>query len=360
MSDNATPGVGPRTSGRDGEAVETAVSTATPPAVTDDLVVPFRLEASGALGRLARLGCVVDGILKRHDYPDPVSIVLGEALVLAAILGAGLKNQSRFTLQTQTDGPINFLVVNFDWPDGLRGYATFDAEHFAQEPEVTGSGNGALLGSGHMAMTIIPGSDTPGEMGQQYQGIVAMEGQSLIDAAHTYFVQSEQLPTALHVAVAKHFDGAVEQEPGGPTWRWRAGGIIAQKLTWEGGKKRAEVAPELANDLPPEWEDDDDWMRTRALASTVEAHELTDPLLSPEQLLFRLFHEEGVRVFEIRGMAERCSCSRERIESVLARFPPDEIEEMEREDGDVQVTCEFCGRVYTFDKIAVAALSGDA
>ncbi|MEL7543971.1 MAG: Hsp33 family molecular chaperone [Pseudomonadota bacterium] len=331
----------------------------TPAPPSDDLVLPFRLEASGALGRLTRLGSVVDGILKRHDYPDAVSAVLGEALVLAAMLGAGLKNRSRFTLQTQTDGPINFLVVNFDWPDALRGYATFDAAHFAAEPDVVTSGIGALLGNGHMAMTIIPGSDTPGEMGQQYQGIVAMEGQSLIDAAHTYFIQSEQLPTSLHVAVAKHFGGAADQEPDGPTWRWRAGGVIVQKLTWEGGKKRAEIAPELANDLPPDWEDDDDWMRTRALAGTVEAHELTDPMLTPERLLYRLFHEEGVRVFETRGMAERCSCSRERIESVLARFPADEIEDMEREDGDVQVTCEFCGRVYMFDAEAVAALSSD-
>lgn len=327
-----------------------ATSLEPPSDAADNLVMPFRLEASGALGRLGRLGSVVDSVLRRHDYPDAVSMVLGEALVLAAMLGAGLKNQSKFTLQTQTDGPIGFLVVTFDWPDALRGYATFDADWFATHTVDPASGNGPLLGNGHLAMTIAPGGDTAQEQGQQYQGIVAMEGQSLRDAAHTYFLQSEQLPTAIHIAIAKHFgaDRAEDREAGGDGWHWRAGGLIVQKLTWEGGKRRAQVLPEQANDLPPDWDEDEDWARTRMLAETVEAHELTDPTLPSERLLYRLFHEEQVRAFEPKPMAERCKCSRERIEGVLARFPEDEIAEMEREDGAVHVTCEFCGRAYAF------------
>lgn len=318
--------------------------------VGDNVVVPFRLEQSGALGRLGRLGSVVDSVLRRHDYPDAVSMVLGEALVLAAMLGAGLKNQSRFTLQTQTDGPVNFIVVNFDWPDALRGYATFDAEWFDSHQVNAADGNGPLLGKGHLAMTIAPGGETNEERGRQYQGIVAMEGQSLRDAAHTYFLQSEQLPTAIHIAVAKHFgsDRTEDREAGGDGWHWRAGGLIVQKLTWEGGKKRAEVLPEQANDLPPDWDEDEDWARTRMLAQTIEAHELTDPTLSSDRLLYRLFHEEQVRAFEARPMAERCKCSRERIVDVLARFPAEELKDMEREDGAVHVTCEFCGRDYSF------------
>ncbi len=320
-------------------------------AIPDDLVMPFRLEQTGALGRVGRLGAAVDSVLRRHDYPDSVSMVLGEALVLAAMLGAGLKNESKFTLQTQTDGPLNFLVVSFDWPDALRGYATFDADWFSSNTPDPAQGNGALLGSGHLAMTIAPGGETDTERGQQYQGIVAMEGQSLRDAAHTYFLQSEQLPTAIHIAVAKHFgaDRIEDREAGGEGWHWRAGGLIVQKLTWEGGKKRAEVLPDQANDLPPDWDEDEGWVRTRALADTVEAHELTDPTLAPERLLYRLFHEEDVRAFETRPMAERCRCSRERIENVLARFPAEELQDMEREHGGVHVTCEFCGRAYSFE-----------
>ncbi|MGI9406430.1 MAG: Hsp33 family molecular chaperone [Hyphomicrobiaceae bacterium] len=317
----------------------------------DDLVVPFRLERTEALGRLGRLGPVVDAVLRRHDYPDAVSIVLGEALVLAAMLGAGLKNKSRFTLQTQTDGPLNFLVVTFDWPDALRGYATFDADWFAANTPDPSAGNGPLFGTGHLAMTIAPGGETADELAQQYQGIVAMEGQSLRDAAHTYFLQSEQLPTTIHMAVAKHFgaDRTEDRDAGGDGWRWRAGGLIVQKLTWEGGKKHS-VEPDPGNDQPPDWDADDGWVRTKLLADTVEAHELTDPTLPSERLLYRLFHEERVRAFEARPMTERCKCSRKRISGVLARFPADEIADMEKDDGAVHVTCEFCGRGYVFER----------
>ncbi|MEL6289858.1 MAG: Hsp33 family molecular chaperone [Pseudomonadota bacterium] len=329
-----------------------------------DHVLPFRLEQSGALGRLARLGTSVDAILTRHDYPDAISNVLGEALVLAALLGAGLKQQSRFTLQTQTNGPLNFLVVSFDWPDALRGYATFDPEAFAALDD--GAPQGQLLGSGHLAMTIVPGGTSADELGQQYQGIVAMEGQSLVEAAHTYFVQSEQLPTQINVAVAKHFEAGRSEATNGRAsgaadgWQWRAGGLIVQKLTWEGGKKRAEVSPGDENNLPPDWEDDDDWVRTRMLADTVEAHELTDPLLTGPRLLYRLFHEEGVRVFDGRPMVEQCTCSRDRVARVLARFPVGELDDTQRDDGAVHVTCEFCGRVYRFEKDEVEALEKGA
>jgi len=317
----------------------------------DNIVVPFRLERTEALGRIGRLGSVVDTVLQRHDYPDAVSVVLGEALVLAAILGAGLKNRSRFTLQTQTDGPLNFLVVSFDWPDALRGYATFDRAWFvANEPDLA-NGNSALFGNGHLAMTIVPGGETAEELGQQYQGIVAMDGQSLRDAAHKYFLQSEQLPTVIHLAVAKHFgtNRNRNQAAGGDGWHWRAGGLIVQKLTWEGGKKRTEDTASLTGEIPPGWDEDEGWLRTSALADTVQAHELTDPMLAPERLLYRLFHEEGVRVFEACPMEHRCKCSRERISDVLRPFPADELTDMVKDDGKVHVTCEFCGRSYAFE-----------
>ena len=303
----------------------------------DDLLLPFRTVRSGVTGRLVRLGPVVDTILSRHAYPEPVSHALGEALALTAMLGAALKTDGKFILQTKTDGALDFLVADYETPGKLRGYASFDKAD-ASLAESKGRGDqGALLGSGHVAMTIDPGGDM-----DRYQGIVSLEGEPLVDAAHTYFRQSEQLPTFIRLAVARHYGPS--SAGGEPGWRWRAGGILLQHLSREGGKPTEGEA----HDEGLEGDDSENWNRVRHLAATVEDHELLDPMLSAERLLYRLFHEEGVRVSPAKTLSATCRCSRERIHAVLGRFGAAELSDMREADGAITVTCEFCSRKYRF------------
>ena len=292
----------------------------------DDLILPFQAEQADVVGRLVKLGPVVDTILSRHDYPEPVSQLLGEAVALTALLGASLKFEGKFILQASTDGPVDLLVTDYQVPGQLRGYARFSPERVA----ALGSGDGVsrLLGQGHFAMTIDRGSDT-----ERYQGVVPLEGESLAEAADTYFRQSEQLPTFIRLAVAKHYRAGQSDRP----WTWRAGGLLVQKLTREGGRGSS------GGGL-----DEEDWMRARALAETVEDHELLDPLLPPDRLLYRLFHEEQVRAYRAINLETYCSCSRERVEELLRRFTSEDLKDMVV-DGEVWVTCEFCNSRYHFD-----------
>ncbi|HUU26091.1 MAG TPA: Hsp33 family molecular chaperone [Methyloceanibacter sp.] len=290
----------------------------------DDLVLPFQAEQADVLGRLVKLGPTVDTILSRHAYPDPVSRLLGEAVALTALLGASLKSDGKLILQATTDGPVDLLVADYQVPGELRGYARFDAERLAA---LTSDDDVTLLGEGHLAMTIDRGVDT-----ERYQGVVPLEGESLTEAADTYFRQSEQLPTFIRLAVARHYRAG---NGGEGAWTWRAGGLLVQKLTREGG-------------VASEKDFEEDWMRAKSLAETVEDHELLDPMLPPERLLYRLFHEEQVRVYRAVPLQTYCSCSRERVEELLARFSPEELADMVV-DGEVWVTCEFCNARYNFD-----------
>src|ERR1700693_4719590 len=302
----------------------------------DDAALPFGVAALDLRGRLTRLGPALDEILTKHDYPPPVGKLLGEAIVLTTLLGSSLKFDGRFILQTQTDGPVSFLIVDFQAPDRLRAYARFDAKRLKD-----GQDSGALLGRGHLAMTIDQGPDM-----SRYQGLVALEGGTLEDAAHEYFLRSEQIPTRVRLAVGEEWRGGGE----GPKHRWRAGGLLLQFLP---------KAPERARqpDLHPGdaahgviahmVAEDDAWVEGQSLISTVEDVELIDPDLSGERLLYRLFHERGVRVFVPLPLRAQCSCSREAVASMLASFAPKDRADMVK-DGKVVVTCEFCSSVYQF------------
>jgi molecular chaperone Hsp33 len=304
----------------------------------DDLVLPFRTVRSDVVGRVVRLGPLVHAILSRHAYPEPVSYALGEALALTAMLGSALKSTARLILQTKTDGPLDFLVADFEQPGRVRGYANFDKAD-ASLADAKGRGDqGALLGTGHLAMTIDPGGGR-----DRYQGIVAIGREPLLVAAHEYFRQSEQLPTFIRLAVARHYGPGGDGSRRG--WRWRAGGLMIQQLPREGGRRDLEGE---AHDPGLNEEDDENWNRARHLAATVEDHELLDPTLAPERLLYRLFHEEGVRVVPAAGLTEACRCSRERIEVYLRRFDAGELAELREPDGGITVTCEFCSRKYRF------------
>ena len=247
-------------------------------------------------------------LLERHNYPEPVSKLLGEAVALVALLGTSLKFKGKLILQTKSDGLVRMLVVQFQTPGFVRGYASFDKEYFKSLDPSSQFDESLLLGHGHLAMTIDQGPDM-----ERYQGIVALEGESLADAAHKYFTQSEQLPSLLKLAVARHYVSGEAGQAG--HWSWRAGGLLVQDLTTEGGSL------EFNHDLDDLDEvDEDGWNRICHLAATVEDHELLDPLLAPEKLLYRLFHEEQVRVFHARPIGSECSCSKEHIQSVLRQF----------------------------------------
>lgn len=321
---------------------DTAATSETRKAPTDDLVLPFRTVRSGVIGRLVRLGPAVDEILSHHAAPAPVSQTLGEAVALTAMLGTALKIDGKLTLQTKTDGLLDFLVVSYEPPGRLRAYARYDKRR------VTGNGDidkGELLGGGHLAITIDPGEEM-----ERYQGIVALNGEGVGEAALSYFRQSEQLPSFLRLAVARHYTAGENGAPG--RWQWRAGGLLIQNLARTGG---IEAAAEVSEEEDPLLgEADDDWERTRILASTVEDHELLDPTLPPDRLLYRLFHEEGVRAFPAAPIEAYCRCSRERVAAFLASFGAPELTDMREEDGSISVTCEFCTKTYRFtpDEIA--------
>jgi len=310
-------------------------TTAATSAGDDDVVIPFRTVRSAMSGRIVRLATAVDDVLTRHQYPEPVSRILGEALALAALLGSQLKFDGRLIVQTKSDGPVGFLVVNYDTAGTLRGYASFDKARLETPPAGSKSWtSGQLLGHGHLAMTIDQGADM-----DRYQGLVAMSGGTLTAAALEYFRASEQLPTYMRLAVARHFANGA--------WHWRAGGLMVQNVSPEGGKDAAPPVDDAGNEglLGA---GDDHWCRVELLASTVEDHELLDPMLSPDRLLYRLFHEEGVRTSDPAHLRMACRCSRDAVGAFLQNFGPDKLADMKDPDGSVTVTCEFCATPYRF------------
>ena len=318
---------------------------------TDDLVLPFAVDALDARGRVVRLGPAIDTILGRHDYPDAVARVVGEAAALTVLLGSSLKFSGSFQLQTKSDGPIEMLIVDFDAPDRIRACARFDRERLAALGSAPRSAE--LLGSGILAMTIDQGPES-----SRYQGVVALEGQGLEEAAHQYFRQSEQIPTRVRLAVAEQFKAGRRA--------YRAGGLLVQFLP--SSPERARQADLHPGDIPeghPAQDskpvvEDDAWVEAKALVDTIEDHELVDPEVSSERLLYRLFHERGVRVFGGKTMREACRCSRQRIMGMMRRFNQKDRRDMVGENGRIEVTCEFCSRKYDLDPAEVEAAVAEA
>ena len=293
---------------------------------TDDLVAPFQIESQPVRGRSVRLGTAVDDILTRHAYPDAVANLLGEACALAAIVGASLKFDGRLIVQAQGDGPVTFVVVDYDTAGSLRGYCKFDAEKVAAvSTGFARPGARTLLGKGLFSMTIDQGDDM-----DRYQGVVAIEGETLALCAEQYFAQSEQTPTRVRLAVGQADTGA------GP--KWRAGGLIIQNIAEDDARGSTQDA----------------WITAQALFETVGEDELLDPTIPAETLLWRLFHEDGVRLFEAKPIRAFCRCSQDRIVNVLRSFGPEERADMVEADGQIRVTCEFCSRTYALAPEAVA------
>ncbi|QPQ55989.1 Hsp33 family molecular chaperone HslO [Allosphingosinicella flava] len=287
------------------------------PAAHLDQAVGFTIPDRHARGRVVRLGPVLDDILSAHDYPAPIARILSEALVLAGLLGAMLKDAGgQLTLQAQTkDGIVDLLVCDYKGGE-LRGYVRFDKDRLAAQQQVPHLQE--LFGEGYLAITFDQVAT-----GERYQGIVPLEGASLAEAAESYFGQSEQIPSLVRLAV--NDTGHV------------AGGILIQHLP-EGEEGRERLHTRLDH---PEWE------HVRALAETTKAHELFDADLPLETLLWRLFHEEEeVRVTNGIALSKGCRCSFEYIQSVISRFGAEERGDMADDDGFISVDCEFCSRVF--------------
>lgn len=308
-----------------------------------DFVRSFQIEGMNVRGRVVHLTDVADRILSAHAYPEPVSRVLGEALALVSLLGASLKFEGTLTLQTRGSGPLRMVVADYTSPGIIRGCATFDADALAAlgpSPEFE-----MLVGAGSLAITIDQGEDM-----ERYQGIVPLEGSGLGTAAISYFERSEQIPTriVLSVATLSQRGDREEMRP-----HWRVGGILIQNLASLGGRSE-EPAKELTKT------EMEDWNRASILFSTVEAHELVDPALEPERLLYRLFNEDGVRVFDPQDVAFGCRCSAERVVTVLQQYSPEEVAGLAEGDGFIRAKCEFCSTEYKFtprDVLQQAALS---
>ncbi len=307
----------------------------------DDAVVPFEVGPLDVRGRIVQLGPLLDTILARHDYPEPVARLLAEAVVVTVLLGTSLKFEGKFILQTRTDGPVDMLVADFATPHAVRAYARFDAQRLETLLAAGESAPETLLGSGVLALTIDQGPHT-----QRYQGVVQLENTSLEEAAKTYFRQSEQIPTDVRLAVGK------QVVPGsGGREHWRAGGLLAQFLPKAPERMRA---PDIHGgdgdaDQSPREVTDNAWQELLALSATVEPTELLDPTVGSERLLFRLFNEHGVRVFNSIEVRDQCSCSREKIQGILGGFSAEEIAESVEDDGVIRVNCEFCSKKYEFE-----------
>ena len=306
------------------------------PASDDDQVLPFQLDALGVRGRLVRLGPALDAIIERHGYPLSVARPLAEAMVLCACLATSLKYDGIFTLQISGDGPIRLLVTDLTTDGALRGYAQFDSWKLAV---ALGAGNHdapdgyvpKLFGHGRLSFTVDQGQHT-----ERYQGVVPLEGATLADCAHTYFRQSEQLPTGIKIVAQRSVEGAPHGEKVG---HWRAAALMVQQMP-EFDAGRIDVDREQR---------EDDWRKAVILMASATEAEMLDAKLAGTTLLYRLFHQEQPRVFTRRPFGARCRCSRARIDRVLRSIKREELGDMRDPSGRVVVKCEFCSTEYTYD-----------
>jgi len=292
----------------------------------DNVVQTFQLESNALRGRSVRFGSVLDDILKAHDYPLPVAHLVAETITLTVLLSSMLKFDGIFTLQAKGDGPIGMLVADMQSNGDLRGCATFDAERLELardqiadlKTEEGGENHLAqYLGKGYLAFTVDQAQ------GERYQGIVELQGSSLIDCAQHYFEQSEQINTSIKMAAGLR-DG-----------KWRAGGLMIQEIPEEGGENAGALA-------------EDEWRRAVAFLESATEDELLDTQLGGNELLHRLYHEDGVRVFGPLALNNQCRCDEERVRNVLSSMPEEDVQEIER-DGIISMRCEFCSHDYRFD-----------
>jgi len=306
-----------------GQVVSKAYIAAMP---NDDIVAPFSLDSAPVRGRIVRLGAAaLDPILRRHDYPPPVAMLLGEALCLATLVGSLLKAEGRLSVQAQGEGPVPLLVAEYAPGGALRGYARLGEGAGAALKRAQRLPPKELLGAGNLLITLDQGDGQPA-----YQGVVEINGATLAECAQNYFHESEQTDTGIALAVGEVITDVDRT--------WRAGGVLMQRLA--GDAARGDTT--------------EDWRRASILFATVSDEELIDPALAADRLLYRLFHEEGVRMSEALALSDTCTCDEGRLSNVLRRFPPNELQELIEPDGLLHARCQFCSRTYLISPESVA------
>jgi molecular chaperone Hsp33 len=289
-------------------------------------IPPFYLPSQPVRGRLIRLGPLANTLLTRHDHAPPVRALLGQAMALAAALAGALKFSGSFSVQARGDGPVSMLLADCTDIGALRGYARIDP---AAEIPADATAK-QMLGEGYLAFTVDQGADR-----EPQQGIVALEGESLAQMAEYYFATSEQLPCKVYLAAA--------DTPAG----WRASALVVERIAGAGG-----ISPEIS-----EAEQEEAWRTATILADTITETELLDDSLTPERLLYRLYHSEGVAVDRPRALSFGCRCSRARLGGILEGFSPDDLDHMSVE-GDIVMTCEFCNFDFRFARDSVNGRPG--
>jgi len=299
--------------------------------VAEDVCLPFIINNGAFRGRLVRLTGAVTEILRRHGDPPEVSALLAESMAAAVALASGLKYEGVFTLQAQGEGPVHTLVTDVTSGGDLRACAKFDVDRLAVErakPRASLS-SAHLTGPGYLTFTVDQGADT-----ERYQGVVALSGESLAESIHHYFRQSEQIESALKVAVSA-------PSKDGP---WTAAAVFIQRMPEDGGRP-------IDRD-----EAEDAWRTAVIFLGSLKDSELLDLSLPPAQILRRLYATVGLRLIAPRPIRAKCRCSRARSERILASFPVEEVRTY-AQDGVVHMTCEFCREDYAFSESELVALS---
>ena len=276
-----------------------------------DVARRFMLENADTRGEWVHLDEAWQEMLKRADYPASVRKVLGEALAASVLLSATIKHKGSMILQIRGDGPVHLLVIQATPEGHVRGLAKWSAEPKGDSLQAT-------FGKANIVITLEAENDN-----ERYQGIIALEGDNLSEALEKYFMQSEQLPTRLWL----HCDANT------------SAGILLQRL-------------------PASEQSDEDWERVGMLLDTLTAEELAD--IEPEELIFRLFHEETPRLFDARNLKFQCSCSQEKIENAVKGMGEAEARAIVNEQGKIEVNCQFCNTLYTLDDIDVTRLFAGA
>jgi molecular chaperone Hsp33 len=308
----------------------------------DDTVLPFQLDRSDIRGRVARLDGVLDRVLAQHDYPPQVEALVAEAALLTALIGQTIKLRWRLSLQIRGDGPIRIIATDYFGPtdDGnparIRAWASFDRDRI--DPDAAPF---SQIGHGYFAILIDQGSGTT-----PYQGITPLDGGSLSACAETYFAQSEQLPTRFELTFGR------SAMPGGAE-SWRAGGVMLQHMPGASPLVAREGGSGEGGLLRPadilDGDEGENWARANTLLDTVEELELVGPSVQPTELLVRLFHEEGPRVFDAQPVSFGCTCSADKVRQSLSIYSRKDIATMTTDEGIVTADCQFCGAHYEFD-----------
>ena len=308
----------------------------------DDTVLPFQLDVSDIRGRVVRLDGALDEILSQHQYPPQIEALVAETALLTALIGQSIKLRWKLSLQVRGKGAARLIATDYYGPSDegeparIRAYASYDADRL--DPAASAY---SQVGEGYFAVMLDQGAGmTP------YQGFTPIAGNSLSDCAQTYFAQSEQLPTRFALTFGK------SQMPGHPS-HWRGGGVMLQHMPQVG---QSVASPEgsgegglLTHTDILAGEPAENWTRVNALLDTVEELELIGPTVAPTELLVRLFHEEGPRVFVATPVHFGCSCSAEKVHQTMSIYSQRDIAHMTTPEGIVTADCQFCGAHYEFD-----------